>query len=74
MADAISRNITNVLGNTASLDEESYNNHLLEAPSFTKPINFNNLNVPSELLKGNHSKIHDLKNKMSICKTKYYRP
>jgi tRNA (guanine37-N1)-methyltransferase len=74
MADAISRNITNVLGNTASLDEESYNNHLLEAPSFTKPINFHNLNVPSELLKGNHSKIHDLKNKMSICKTKYYRP
>jgi tRNA (guanine37-N1)-methyltransferase len=74
MADAISRNITNVLGNTASLDEESYNNHLLEAPSFTKPINFNNLNVPSELLKGNHSKIYDLKNKMSICKTKYYRP
>jgi tRNA (guanine37-N1)-methyltransferase len=75
MADAISRNIEDVLGNGASLDEESYNsNNLLEAPSFTKPINFNNLNVPSELLKGNHSKIHDLKNKMSICKTKYYRP
>ena len=75
MADATSRNIDKVLGNNASLDEESYNeNNLLEAPSFTKPIKYKNLDVPSELLKGNHSKIHDLKNKMSICKTKYYRP
>jgi tRNA (guanine37-N1)-methyltransferase len=75
MTDAISRNIPNVLGNKASLDEESYNfNNLLEAPSFTKPIKFKNLKIPSELLKGNHSKIHNLKNQMSICKTKYYRP
>jgi len=75
MADATSRNIDKVLGNNASLDEESYNeNNLLEAPSFTKPIKYKNLDVPSELLKGNHSKIYDLKNKMSICKTKYYRP
>jgi tRNA (guanine37-N1)-methyltransferase len=74
MADAISRNIDFVLGNKNSLDNESYNNSLLEAPSFTKPAVFNNLKVPSEFLKGNHAKIHDLKTKLSICKTKYYRP
>lgn len=80
LADAISRNITGVLGNKNSLIDESYNKisinkkMLLEAPSFTKPINFNNLKVPSELLKGNHDKIRGLKEKMSICKTKYYRP
>ncbi len=80
MADSISRNINGVLGNLDSLNDESYNNlatnrkMLLEAPSFTKPINFRNLLVPSELLKGNHDKIRGLKNKMSLCKTKYYRP
>jgi tRNA (guanine37-N1)-methyltransferase len=74
MADAISRNIEGVLGNSESLDEESYNkDDLLEAPSFSKPIEYEGQKVPSEFLKGNHSKIHGLKNKLSVCKTKYYR-
>lgn len=74
MCDAISRNIDGVLGNQESLDMESYESDLLEAPSFTKPENFQNLSVPSAFLKGNHSKIANLKFQMSICKTKYYRP
>ncbi|MEA2050431.1 MAG: tRNA (guanosine(37)-N1)-methyltransferase TrmD [Campylobacterota bacterium] len=79
IADSISRNIEGVLGNKESLDEESYNDiytkeTLLEAPSFTKPVNFNGLDVPSEFLKGNHGKIRGLKQKLSVCKTKYYRP
>ncbi len=74
MSDAISRNIENVLGNAQSLDYESYENNLLEAPSFTKPEIFQNLSVVKEFLKGNHSRISDLKFQMSICKTKYYRP
>lgn len=74
MADAISRNIKNVLGNADSLEVESYENNLLEAPSFTKPEIYQNLSVIKEYLKGNHSNISDLKSQMSICKTKYYRP
>ncbi|QOG12513.1 tRNA (guanosine(37)-N1)-methyltransferase TrmD [Arcobacter sp. FWKO B] len=74
MCDAISRNVDGVLGNSESLDMESYESDLLEAPSFTKPESFQNLSVPSAFLKGNHSKIANLKFQMSICKTKYYRP
>ncbi|AXH08753.1 tRNA (guanosine(37)-N1)-methyltransferase TrmD [Malaciobacter halophilus] len=74
MSDAISRNIEGVLGNAQSLEYESYEDNLLEAPSFTKPEIFQNLSVVKEYLKGNHSKISDLKFQMSICKTKYYRP
>ncbi|MEA1915511.1 MAG: tRNA (guanosine(37)-N1)-methyltransferase TrmD [Campylobacterota bacterium] len=82
MMDAISRNVEGVLGNECSLEMESYNNcidegeqiALLEAPSFTKPKIFRNLSVVSELLKGNHAKILDLKRKLSIYKTQYYRP
>jgi len=73
MSDAIARNIEEVLGNSDSLEFESFENNLIEAPSFTKPENFQNLSVVSEFLKGNHSKIADLKNQMAICKTKYYR-
>jgi tRNA (guanine37-N1)-methyltransferase len=75
MADAISRNVDDVLGNKESLEGESYGKEeLLEAPNFAKPIKYNDLDVPSEFLKGNHAKILDLKNKLSVCKTKYYRP
>jgi tRNA (guanine37-N1)-methyltransferase len=74
MCDAIARNIEGVLGNKESLDDESYETLLLEAPTFAKPGNYNGLIVPSELLKGNHSKITDLKNALAFYKTKYFRP
>ena len=47
---------------------------MLEAPSFTKPENFQNLSVVKEFLKGNHNKIADLKKNLAIRKTKYFRP
>ncbi len=74
VCDAISRNVEDVLGNSDSLEIESFEESLLEAPSFTKPINFKNQEVISEFLKGNHSKITDLKRGLALCKTKYFRP
>jgi len=74
LCDAISRNIDGVLGNSDSLTTESFESHLLEAPSFSKPQEYEGLSVPSEYLKGNHSKIRSLKNALSECKTKFFRP
>jgi tRNA (guanine37-N1)-methyltransferase len=74
MCDAISRNIKGVLGNSDSLIEESFENELLEAPSFTKPDIFKNNSLISEFLKGNHSKIALTKEWLSLYKTKYFRP
>jgi len=74
MCDAIARNVPNVLGNSDSLSQESFENSLLEAPNFTKPNNYKDLSVISEFLKGNHSKIASIKLKLSLCKTKYFRP
>jgi len=73
LCDAISRNIPGVLGNISSLDEESYENALLEAPSFTKPNVFKKNSVIKEFLKGNHAKIASLKYDLSLLKTKYHR-
>jgi len=74
LCDAISRNVEGVLGNSDSLVVESFESSQLEAPSFTKPKNYENMPVVSEFLKGNHSKITALKSKLSLCKTKYFRP
>jgi tRNA (guanine37-N1)-methyltransferase len=74
MCDAIARNVDFVLGNSNSLEIESFEESTLEAPSFTKPIIYNQIAVPSEFLKGNHAKISDLKNAMARCKTKFFRP
>ena len=74
VCDAIARNVDGVLGNSESLDMESFESSLLEAPSFTKPTIYEESAVVSEFLKGNHSKITDLKRGLALCKTKYFRP
>jgi len=74
ICDAVSRNIEGVLGNSDSLSIESFETPLLEAPSFSKPKNYEGNCVPSEYLKGNHSKIRTLKIALSECKTKFFRP
>lgn len=74
MSDAIARNIEGVLGNVESLETESFETQLLEAPSFGKPPLYDGMAVPSEYLKGNHSKIAALKFALSECKTKFFRP
>jgi len=74
MCDAIARNVNEVLGNSDSLSIESFEEELLEAPSFTKPKKYKDDEVISEFLKGNHSKITDLKRGLALCKTKYFRP
>lgn len=74
MADAISRNVEGVLGNQVSLDEESFEGFLLEAPAFARPPKYEDMEVPAEYTKGNHAKISALKLTLSECKTKYFRP
>ena len=74
ICDATSRNIEGVLGNSESLEIESFETPLLEAPSFSKPQVYDGTAVPSEYLKGNHSKIRSLKLALSECKTKFFRP
>ena len=56
--EAVTRLIPGVIGNPASLDEESHNEiGALEYPTFTKPAIWRDLNVPEVLLSGNHGEI-----------------
>ena len=74
LIDTCVRLIPEVLGNNKSLNSESFNNHLLEYPQYTKPYNWKELKVPDVLLSGDHKKIFDWRLKKSIEKTKKIRP
>lgn len=72
IVDAVSRLIKGVLGNTSSLDTESYNNaesggYILEYPQYTRPASFKagkeEMNVPEILLSGDHEKIREWRKK-----------
>ena len=72
--DSVIRLIPKVIGNDESLQEESFNNHLLEYPLYTQPREWKNLQVPDVLVSGDHKKIKDWKVKQSESITKQRRP
>lgn len=74
MLDAILRNVEGVLGNSATLHEESFDNNLLEYPHYTRPAEFEGLEVPEVLRSGNHGKIAAWRLEKAIEKTKRVRP
>jgi tRNA (guanine37-N1)-methyltransferase len=56
--DAVSRLIPGVLGDQASVREESFGEpDLIEYPHYTRPREFRGMSVPDVLLKGNHQEI-----------------
>ena len=74
MIEAIARLIPGVIGNNESLTEESHNEGLLEAPSYTKPQNWRGLEVPEILLSGHHAEIEKWRKAQSLERTKQNRP
>ena len=73
MVDAISRYVDGVLGNNASLEEESFSSGLLEYPQYTRPAEFMGLKVPEVLLSGNQAEIRKFRKERSIEITKQMR-
>jgi len=57
--DTIVRLISGVLGNSNSLNEETFERNLLEYPQYTKPQKWEEKEVPNVLLSGDHAKIKD---------------
>ena len=57
LLDACVRLIPGVLGQPASVAEESFDDGLLEYPQFTKPPVFEGLAIPDVLLSGDHGKV-----------------
>ncbi|MBG6239901.1 tRNA (guanine37-N1)-methyltransferase [Mycetocola sp. CAN_C7] len=74
MVEAIGRLIPGVVGNPHSLVEESHEDGLLEAPSYTKPASWRGLDVPGILLSGNHGAIAAWRKEQQLERTRRVRP
>lgn len=74
MVEAIARLIPGMVGNPASLAEESHEDGLLEYPNFTKPASWRGLDVPEILLSGNHAAIDSWRHEQQLERTRAIRP
>lgn len=74
LADALIRLIPGVISDSESSLSDSFQDNLLDAPYYTKPSSYRDLEVPSVLLSGNHKLIEEWKYQQSLEKTKKRRP
>jgi tRNA (guanine37-N1)-methyltransferase len=74
IVDAVSRYVPGFMGNAESLDEESFEENLLEYPHYTRPAEIEGLKVPEVLQGGNHAEIRKWRREQQIEKTKKVRP
>ena len=72
--DSILRLLPGVLGNKKSVEDESFQNGLLEYPQYTKPQIWEEKSVPEVLLSGDHNKIKDWRLSQSEAITRDRRP
>jgi len=74
MIEAIGRLVPGVVGNPASLVEESHEDGLLEYASYTKPSLWRDRAVPDILLSGNHGAIAAWRREQQLERTSERRP
>jgi len=72
--DSIIRLLPDVLGNSESSQDESFENSLLEYPQYTRPVEFEGKKVPDVLISGNHEHIRKWRRYMSLKTTYENRP
>jgi tRNA (guanine37-N1)-methyltransferase len=73
ITDSITRLIPGVI-TKESLTSESFNDDLLDYPTYTKPREYKGMAVPEVLFNGNHEEINKWRNKERIKKTQEKRP
>ena len=74
LLESVLRCRDNVLGDPLSLQEESFRQGLLEYPQYTKPVLWQNQEVPSVLRSGNHKAIALWRQQQAEQLTKKRRP
>lgn len=73
VADSIVRLLPGVI-EEESHQNDSFNNNLLDYPTYTKPRVFREMEVPEVLVSGDHKKIEEYRYQESLKKTKQRRP
>lgn len=74
LLDSMLRLIPGVIGDEASLQEESFSHGLLEYPHYTRPREWQGRDVPEILLSGHHKKIAEWRLQQAESITQERRP
>ena len=74
LIDAISRHVPRFIDRKESIEQESFEDNLLEYPQYTKPNIFQGKKIPKILISGNHAEIAKWRRKQATLKTNKRRP
>ncbi|WP_411826564.1 tRNA (guanosine(37)-N1)-methyltransferase TrmD [Luteolibacter sp. AS25] len=75
LCDSIIRLLPGALGDSQSAIEESFTDpNLLEAPCYTRPVDFQGMKVPDILLSGHHKNIGKWRTEQALARTLANRP
>ncbi|HRQ44649.1 MAG TPA: tRNA (guanosine(37)-N1)-methyltransferase TrmD [Candidatus Goldiibacteriota bacterium] len=72
--EGVVRLLPDVLGNEESAVHESFEKGILDFPQYTKPREYMGLQVPEELISGNHELIKKFRRRQALLKTQKNRP
>jgi tRNA (guanine37-N1)-methyltransferase len=74
LLDAVSRFVPGVIGHPEGPMQDSFQNGLFDGPHYTRPLEFEGLQVPEVLRQGNHADIARFRAEKAYEKTKRVRP
>ncbi len=74
LLDAVVRLLPGVMGAADSAAEESFSDHLLEYPHYTRPAEWRGRRVPDVLLSGHHAAVAAWRRAEAECVTRERRP
>ncbi len=72
--ESVTRLLPGSMGNIDSADTDSFEQDLLEAPIYTRPDLYHNINVPSVLRSGHHKMVDRWRRKESLQRTLNNKP
>ena len=72
--DAVTRLLPGALGHQDSAEQDSFSEGLLDCPHYTRPENYQGMQVPQVLLSGDHAAIRRWRLKESLGRTWLRRP
>lgn len=74
ITDAVSRMLPGVLGSAESAPTDSFYDGLLEFPQYTRPREYEDMQVPEILFSGDHAKIRAWRRQQALLVTRQNRP
>ena len=74
LIDAIGRVLPGALGDFESAHEDSFSQELLDHPHYTRPAEYEGMEVPEVLLSGHHENIKNWRHAEALKRTAQHRP